>query len=73
MQVHRNEDVASHIGLEPCVGRREVVGEASAEERAGQPLSHESHLSRDADAVGNAEGYTEERVFASAPSNSAGS
>ena len=73
MQVHRDEDVASHIGLEPCVGRREAVGEASVEERAGQPLSHESHLSRDADAVGNAEGYTEGRVFASAPADSAGS
>jgi hypothetical protein len=36
-------------------------------------LSHESHLSRDADAVGNAEGYTEGRVFASAPADSAGS
>lgn len=73
MQVRRNEDLASHIGLEPCVGSREAVGEASVEERAGQPLSLESHLSRDVDAVGNTEDYTGERIFASVPADSAGS
>ena len=41
MKVHRNEGVAIHIGPEPCAGVREGVGEASAGERAGQPLSHE--------------------------------
>jgi len=56
VRVHHGEDLASHIGLEPCVSNREVVGEASAEEWVGQPLSHESQLFRGADAVGNAEG-----------------
>ena len=39
MQVHYDEGVANHIGPEPCAGIREDVGEASAGERAGQPLS----------------------------------
>ena len=41
MQVHYDEGVAIHIGPEPCVGIREGVGEASAGERIGQPLSRE--------------------------------
>ena len=41
MQVHYDEGVAIHIGPEPCAGAREGVGEASAGERAGQPLSRE--------------------------------
>ena len=41
MKVHYDEGVATRIGPEPCVGVREGVGEASAGERAGQPLSHE--------------------------------
>ena len=39
MQVHYDEGVAIRIGPEPCAGIREGVGEASAGERAGQPLS----------------------------------
>ena len=39
MQVHYDEGIANHIGPEPCAGIREDVGEASAGERAGQPLS----------------------------------
>jgi hypothetical protein len=35
--------IANHIGPEPCAGIREDVGEASAGERAGQPLSRDSH------------------------------
>ena len=41
MQVHYDEGVANHIGPEPCAAVREDVGEASAGERIGQPLSHE--------------------------------
>ena len=42
MQVHCDEGVAIRIGPEPCVGIREDVGEASAGERIGQPLSREN-------------------------------
>ena len=45
MQVHYDEGVAIHIGPEPCVGVREGVGEASAGERIGQPLSRERAIS----------------------------
>ena len=41
MEVHYDEGVAIHIGPEPCVGIREGVGEASARECIGQPLSYE--------------------------------
>ena len=37
VQVHRDEDVASRIGPESCVGSREGAGEALTGERAGQP------------------------------------
>ena len=39
MKVHYGEGVAIHTGLKPCVGTREGDGEASVEERIGQPLS----------------------------------
>ena len=42
MEVHYDEGVANRIGPEPCVGIREGVGEASAGERIGQPLSREN-------------------------------
>jgi hypothetical protein len=41
VQVHYDEGLANHIGPESCVGIREDVGEASAGECAGQPLSHD--------------------------------
>ena len=41
MQVHDDEGLANRIGPEPCAGVREGVGEASAGERIGQPLSRE--------------------------------
>jgi hypothetical protein len=41
VQVHCDEGVANHIGPEPCADIREDVGEASAGERAGQPLSRD--------------------------------
>jgi hypothetical protein len=58
VQVHYDEGVATHIGPEPCAEVREDVGEASAGERAGQPLSRERTLIPDADAVSAAEGET---------------
>lgn len=65
MQVHCDKGLASHIGTEPCAGIREGVGEASAGERAGQPLSRESYSAPGADAVLNAEGDTVGRARAS--------
>ena len=62
MRVHHDEGVANHIGPEPCAGIREDVGEASAGERAGQPLSRDRKLIPVADAVCVAEGnYVQER------------
>jgi hypothetical protein len=46
VKVLYDEDLASHIAPEPCVVSREGPGEASAGERAGWPLSHESGVSR---------------------------
>lgn len=46
MQVHCDEGVANRIGPEPCAGIREDVGEASAGEHTGQPLSRDSISSR---------------------------
>ena len=65
MRVRHDEGVAIHIGPEPCAGIREDGGEASAGESAGQPLSRESDISRDADAVSVAEGNTDGRAIAS--------
>ena len=39
MKVHYGEGLAIRIGPEPCAGTREGDGEASAGDRAGQPLS----------------------------------
>ena len=64
MQVHCDEDVASHIGPESCAGVREDVGEALTGERAGQPLSRE-RFDQDTDAVLLAEGNTDGRAIAS--------
>ena len=66
MQVHYDEGVAIHIGPEPCAGIREGVGEASAGERAGQPLSRDRKLIPGADAVCVAEGDTSACAIASA-------
>jgi len=40
VEVHCDEEVAIHIGPEPCVYARESMGEASGE-RIGRPLSRE--------------------------------
>ena len=65
MQVHCDEGVAIHIGPEPCAGLREAVGEASAGERTGQPLSREITDVPGADAFLIAEGKTDRRASAS--------
>ena len=65
MQVLYDEGVATHIDPEPCAGVREDVGEASAGERAGQPLSRDRKLVPGADAVCVAEGDMSRRVSAS--------
>ncbi len=62
MQVHYDEGVAIRIGPEPCADIREDVGEASAGERVGQPLSREINLDPSADAVCWAEGHAEGRA-----------
>jgi len=66
VQVHYDEGVANHIGPEPCAGIREDVGEASAGERAGQPLSRDRKLIPGADAVCVAEGNMSKSANASA-------
>ena len=66
MKVHHDEGLATRIGPEPCAGIREGVGEASAGERIGQPLSHDRTMIPGADAVQYAEGNTSERTIASA-------
>jgi hypothetical protein len=58
VRVRRNEGVAIHIGPKPCTDLREDVGEASAGERIGQPLSRESDKSQGADEVSYSEGNT---------------
>ena len=65
MQVLYDEGVATHIGPEPCAGGREDVGEASAGEWAGQPLSRDRKLILGADAVCVAEGDMFRRASAS--------
>jgi len=44
MKVSHDEDLANHIGLEPCVRRRKAAGEALAGESAGGVLSCERGL-----------------------------
>ena len=65
MQVHYDEGIASHIGPEPCAGIREDVGEASAGERACQPLSRDRKLIPGADAVCVVEGKMSKSANAS--------
>jgi hypothetical protein len=65
VQVHCDEGIANHIGPEPCAGIREDVGEASAGERAGQPLSRDRKLIPGADAVCVVEGNMSKSASAS--------
>ena len=66
MQVPHGEGVATHIDLEPCVGIREGVSEASAEEHIGQPWSRENLSNPGADVFEFTEGNMDGRVSASA-------
>jgi len=66
VQVHFGEGLATHTGPEPCVGVSEGVGEASAGECIGQPLSREIVLVPGADVVRKTEGNTHEHAIASA-------
>jgi len=68
VQVHCGEGLAIRIGPEPCVGLREGVGEASAGERIGQPLSRESLIIPGADVVRITEGDMVSAISASARS-----
>jgi hypothetical protein len=56
VRVHCDEGLAKHIGPKPCAVVREDIGEASAGDRIGQPLSREIGLFLGADAVLLAEG-----------------
>jgi hypothetical protein len=65
VQVHCDEGIANRIDPEPCAGIREDVGEASAGERTGQPLSRDRIFVPGADTVTSVEGNTDGRVNAS--------
>ena len=72
MRVRRSEGVATHIDPKPCAGTREDIGEASAGERTGQPLSRERVVIPGADVVQVTEGNMAWRVIASAPTTRRG-
>jgi hypothetical protein len=65
VRVPDGEGGANHTVPESCVECREAQHEALTGVRAGQPLSHESHFFRGADAVTEAEGNTNRRARAS--------
>jgi hypothetical protein len=66
VEVRCDEGIANHIGPKPCAVVREDIGEASAGDRIGQPLSREIDVLLGADAVPLAEGNMDGRVIASA-------
>ena len=66
MRVPDSEGVASHTVPESCGWCREAPREALTGARVGQPLSHESHVVRGADAVIEAEGNMDRHATASA-------
>jgi hypothetical protein len=66
VQVHYGEGVAIRTGPGPCVSTREGVGEASAGERMGQPLSRENKIVPSADVFRSTEGNMDGRANASA-------
>jgi hypothetical protein len=66
VRVHHDEDLASHIGPEPCADVCEEVGEASVGECTGQPLSRERKVSSGCRRRGNCGRLHSRRVSASA-------
>jgi len=72
VQVHYGEGVAIRTGPEPCVGTCEGVGEASAGEHIGQPLSRENLSNLGADVLVFTEGNMDGRVSVSARSTRRG-
>jgi len=66
-----DEGIANHIVPEPCIGGREVSGEASVGDGTGQPLSRDRNI-LGADAVEIAEGNMVEHANASARSTRRG-
>jgi hypothetical protein len=66
VEVRYDEELASHIGPEPCAVVREDLGEASVGDCIGQPLSREIDVILGADAVPVAEGNTDGHAIASA-------
>jgi hypothetical protein len=71
VQVHYGEGVANHTGPKPCAVVREDLGEASAGDRIGQPLSREIDVILGADAVLVAEGNMDGHAIASGLPNPA--
>jgi hypothetical protein len=65
VQVLCDEGVANHVGPKPCADICQDIGEASAGERTGQPLSRDRKLIPGADAVCVAEGDMFRRASAS--------
>ena len=65
MQVPHGEGVAIRTDPEPCAVIREGVGEASAGEHTGQPLSRENLSNPGADVFVFTEGHMDGRVSAS--------
>ena len=72
MQVHNEESLANHIGSEPCIDGGDTMGEASAGECIGQPLSREnSNWDADAvDASGRQHGHARYRECMADPTRS---
>jgi hypothetical protein len=66
VEVLYDEDLANHIGPEPCAVVREGIGEASVGESIGQPLSREIDVIPGADTVLLVEGNTGGHAIASA-------
>jgi hypothetical protein len=66
VKVRHDEGLTIRIGPEPCAGTREGVGEASAGEFTGQPLSRESKIVPGAHVVVITEGNMGGRDIASA-------
>jgi hypothetical protein len=65
VQVRHDEELATHIGPEPCAGVREDVGEASVGVRVGQPLSRDNCKVLGADMLLIMESNTSDRDIAS--------